>query len=326
MVKAIRFHEFGGPEVLKWEDIEVGDPGPGQVRLRHTAIGFNFLDALVREGKYPVLPDLPAVPGAEAVGVIEAVGDGVEGFSVGQRVGYATGFSGAYAEGRLVDAAVAVAIPDAISDEDAAANLLKGMTVEYLVNRCYPVNFGDIALVHAAAGGVGLLMCQWLKHLGVTVIGTTTSEDKKELILANGGAVAINSRTEDITEIAREVSGGAGVHVVYDSVGPAVWQASLDSLRPRGYYVNFGNASGQLAPIDAIELQMHGSVFFTKASMRYYHLTRQDVENAAAALFSVMADGAVKSVIGQRYALTDAAQAQIDVMERRTSGSTILMP
>jgi NADPH2:quinone reductase len=323
MSKAIVFHEFGGPEVLRMEDVEVGAPGAGQLRLRHTAIGFNFLDALVRMGKYPVLPQLPAVPGAEAVGVVEAVGAGVTGFAVGQRVGYASGFSGAYAEARLIDAAVVVAIPDAISDEDAAAALLKGMTAEYLVNRCYPVRAGEFALVHAAAGGVGLYLCQWLKHLGVTVIGTTTSEEKKALILANGADHAINSRTEDITGIAREVSGG-GVHVVYDSVGPAVWQASLDALRPRGYYVNYGNASGPLAPIDAIELQMHGSVFFTKASMRYYHLTRQEIDNAAASLFAVMAKGVVKSVIGQRYKLEDAAQAQIDVMAHKTTGSTVI--
>ena len=323
MSKAIIFREFGGPEVLKFEDVEVGAPGPGQLRLRHTAIGFNFLDALVRMGKYPVLPELPAVPGAEAVGVVEAVGEGVSGFKVGQRVGYAGGFSGAYAEARLIDAAVVVAIPDAISDEDAAAALLKGMTAEYLVNRCYPVRAGDVALVHAAAGGVGLYLCQWLKHLGATVIGTTTSEDKKALILENGADHAINSRTEDITGIAREVSGD-GVHVVYDSVGPAVWQASLDALRPRGYYVNYGNASGPLAPIDAIDLQMHGSVFFTKASMRYYHLTRQEIENAAASLFDVMAKGAVKSIIGQRYTLANAAQAQIDVMAHKTTGSTII--
>ena len=324
MAKAIRFHEFGGPEVLKWEDVDVGDPGPGELRLRHTVIGFNFLDALVREGKYPVLPELPAVPGAEAAGVVEAIGAGVEGFAVGQRIGYAAGFSGAYSEARLLEARHAVALPDAISDEDAAAGLLKGMTAEYLINRCYPVNVGEVALVHAAAGGVGLYLCQWLKRLGVTVIGTTTSEDKKQLILANGAAYAVNSRTEDITAVAHEVTGGEGVHVVYDSVGPDVWSASLDALRPRGYYVNFGNASGVLKPIDAIELQMHGSLFFTKASMRYYHLTRQEVDNAAAALFEVMASGAVKSIIGQRYALADAAQAQIDVMERRTTGSTVL--
>ena len=324
MVKAIRFHEFGGPEVLKFEDVEVGEPGPGEVRLRHTVIGFNFLDAHVREGKYPVLPDLPAVPGAEAAGIVEAVGDGVDGFAVGQRAGYATGFSGAYAEARLIAAASVVAIPDSISDEDAAASLLKGMTTEYLINRCYPVNVGDVALVHAAAGGVGLFMCQWLQHLGVTVIGTTTSEEKKELILANGAAYAVNSRTENYTEVAREVTGGAGVHVVYDSVGPDVWAASIESLRPRGYYVNYGNASGLLEPIDPIELQMHGSLFFTKASMRYYQMTRQDLDNAATALFDVLAKGALKPMIGQRYALADAAQAQIDVVERRTTGSTVL--
>ena len=278
----------------------------------------------MREGKYPVLPELPAVPGAEAAGIVEAIGSGVAGFKVGQRVGYAAGFSGAYSEARLLEARHAVALPDAISDEAAAASLLKGMTAEYLINRCYPVNVGEFALVHAAAGGVGLYLCQWLKSLGVTVIGTTTSEAKKQLILANGATHAVNSRTENIAEVAREVTGGAGVHVVYDSVGPDVWSASIESLRPRGYYVNFGNASGPLAPIDAIELQMHGSLFFTKASMRYYHLTRQEVENGAAALFAVMASGAVKSVIGQRYALTDAAQAQIDVMARRTTGSTVL--
>jgi NADPH2:quinone reductase len=326
MAKAIRFHEFGGPEVLKIEDLEVGDPGPGQLRLRHTAIGFNFLDALVRMGKYPVLPELPAVPGAEAVGVVEAVGDGVGDFAVGQRVGYAAGFAGAYCEARLIDAAVCVAIPDGIADEDAAASLLKGMTAEYLVRRCYPVKAGDVALVHAAAGGVGLFLCQWLKHLGATVIGTTTSEDKKALILAQGADVAINSREQDITALAKEASGGDGVHVVYDSVGPAVWQASLDALRPRGYYVNYGNASGPLAPIDAIELQMHGSVFFTKASMRYYHLTRAEVDESAAALFDAMASGAVTPVIGQRYALDDAAQAQIDVIDRKTTGSTVIQP
>ena len=217
-----------------------------------------------------------------------------------------------------------VAIPDSIADEDAAASLLKGMTVEYLINRCYPVNVGDVALVHAAAGGVGMFMCQWLKNLGVTVIGTTTSEEKKELILANGAAYAVNSRTENFTEVAREITGGEGVNVVYDSVGPDVWSASIESLRPRGYYVNYGNASGPLEPIDSVELQMHGSLFFTKASMRYYQLTRQDLDNAATALFDVMANGAVKPMIGQRYALADAAQAQIDVIERRTTGSTVL--
>lgn len=326
MVKAIRFYEFGGPEVLKIEDVDIGNPGPGEIRLRHTAIGFNFLDAKVREGKYPVLPDLPAIPGGEAVGIVEAVGADVSGIAVGQRVAYAGAGKGGYAEARLLNASNAVVLPDSISDEDAAASFLKGMTVEYLTHRCYPVSAGQTALVHAAAGGVGLIMCQWLKHLGVTVIGTTTSEQKKEIILANGASYAVNSRTENVTEIARDATGGTGVDVVYDSVGPAVWQASLDALRMRGYYVNFGNASGPLAPIDSGELQMKGSLFFTKASMRYYQLTRQELEDSAAALFDVIAKGVVKPVIGQRYKLADAAKAQIDIVEGRTTGSTILIP
>lgn len=326
MVKAIRFYEFGGPEVLKNEDVEIGAPGPGEIRLTHKVIGFNFLDALVREGKYPVLPTLPAIPGGEAVGVVDAAGPEVKDFKVGQRVVYAGAGQGAYADARLLDAGKAIALPDNISDEDAAASFLKGMTVEYLTHRCYPVSAGETALVHAAAGGVGVIMCQWLKHLGVTVIGTTTSDDKKEIILANGADYAVNSKTENITEIARDVTKGEGVHVVYDSVGPAVWSASLKSLRTRGYYVNFGNASGPLAPIDAGELQMAGSLFFTKASMRYYQLTRRELEDSAAALFDAIEKGAVKPLIGQRYALADAAKAQIDILAGRTTGSSILLP
>ena len=324
MVKAMRIHEFGGPEVLKWEDIEVGDPGPGQLRLRHTVTGFNFLDIQVRKGTYPVLPELPSVLGTEAAAVVEAVGEGVDGFALGQRVAYASTFPGAYAEARLIDAANVVALPDAISDEAAAASLLKGMTAEYLINRCYPVNVGEVALVHAAAGGVGLFLCQWLKDLGVTVIAAVGSDEKKATVLANGAAHAVNSRTENFTELAREVTGGAGVNVVYDAVGPDVYAGSIDSLRPRGYYVNFGNASGPLAPIDAVELNVKGSLFFTKASMRFYQSTRQELENSAAALFDVIASGAVTPQIGQRYALADAAQAHIDVAERRTTGSTVL--
>lgn len=326
MTKAIRFHEFGGPEVLKIEDLDVGDPGPGQVRLRHTAIGFNFLDALVRLGKYPVLPELPAVPGGEAAGVVEAVGDGVTGLKVGDRVAYASGMSGACAEARLIDTGALVKLPDGVSDEDAAASMLKGMTVEYLIHRCYPVQPGQTALVHAAAGGVGLFMCQWLKHLGVTVIATVGSDEKKDLVLANGAAYAVNSRTENFTELAREATGGTGVDVVYDSVGPAVWQGSVDALRPLGYYVNFGNASGPLAPIDAVELNVKGSLFFTKASMRFYQLARAQLDDSAARLFEVIGAGAVTPVIGQRYPLDQVAQAQIDVMARKTTGSTVIMP
>ena len=326
MVKAVRFHEFGGPEVLKFEDVDIGDPGPNEIRLGHTAIGLNFLDALVREGKYPVLPSLPAIPGGEAVGIVEAVGPNVKDITVGQRVGYAATIPGAYGASRLLEARHAIVLPETISDEDAAASLLKGMTVEYLINRCYRVSNGQTALVHAAAGGVGKIMCQWLKYLGVIVIGTTTSDEKKEQIIASGADYAINSITESVIELVRDVTGGEGVNVVYDSVGPDVWSASIDSLRPRGYYVNFGNSSGPLAPIDAIDLNVKGSLFFTKASMRFYQLTRKELEESAAALFDVIASGAVRPAIGQRYQLADAAQAQTDIMEKRTTGSPILIP
>ena len=326
MVKAIRFHEFGGPEVLKFEDISVGDPAPEEVRIRHTAIGFNFLDALVRAGKYPVLPELPAIPGAEGAGVVEAVGGDVKNLAVGQRVVYAATIPGAYTEARLIEAHHVVALPDAISEDDAAASFLKGMTVEYLIKRCYRISEGETALVHAAAGGVGQIMCQWLKHLGVVVIGATTSEEKKDLILSNGAAYAVNSSTENIGDVVEDVTGGEGVNVVYDSVGPDVWSTSIDTLRPRGYYVNYGNSSGPLAPINAVDLNVKGSLFFTKTSMRFYQLTREELENSAAALFDVMERGIVRPVIGQRYDLSDAAQAQIDIMEKRTTGSTILVP
>jgi len=326
MIKAIRFHEFGGPEVLKYEDVEIDEPGNGEVLIRHTAIGLNFLDGLMRAGKYPVLPDLPAIPGAEAAGIVEAVGNDVKNITVGQRVAYAATTPGAYSEARVIDASHVVVLPEEISDEIAAATMLKGMTAEYLVNRCYPVSAGEVALVHAAAGGVGQIMCQWLKHLGVIVIGTTTSDEKKELILANGAAHVINSETENITRFAREVTDGQGVNVVYDSVGPAVWDASIDALRPRGYYVNYGNSSGPLAPIDSVDLNVKGSLFFTKTSMRFYLLNRQELESCAQNLFNVIEHGNVRPAINQRYSLADAAQAQIDIMERRTTGSTIIIP
>jgi len=324
MVKAIRIHEFGEADVLKWEDIEVGEPGPGELRLCHTVIGFNFLDIMVRKGLYPVLPELPSVLGTEAAGIVEAVGEGVDNFEVGQRVVYASTFPGSYAEGRLIDAAQVIALPDNVSDEDAAASLLKGMTAEYLIHRTFPAQSGQTALVHAAAGGVGLFLCQWLASKGVDVIGTVGSDAKKETILANGAKHAVNYRTENFTEVAREVTGGVGVDVVYDSVGKDHWQGSIDSLRPRGYMVNFGNASGPLPPIDSVELNVKGSLFFTKASMRFYHLNRQELEDSAATLFAAISSGDVKPVIGQSYKLEDAAQAQIDVWEGKTTGSTVL--
>ncbi|MEK9706466.1 MAG: quinone oxidoreductase [Alphaproteobacteria bacterium] len=323
MVKAIRIHEFGDLDVLKWEDIEVGEPGPGQLRLRHTVIGFNFLDIAVRRGIYPVLPELPSVLGTEGAGVVEAVGEGVFGFSIGQRVAYAATLPGAYAEQRLIDASQVVALPDSVSDEDAAASMLKGMTVEYLIHRCYQVQSGQTALVHAAAGGVGLFMCQWLAAKGVNVIGTVGSDAKKETILGLGAKHAVNYKTENFTEIAREVTGGTGVDVVYDSVGKDHYQGSIDALRPRGYMVNFGNSSGPLPQIDSVELNVKGSLFFTKASMRFYQLSRQELDDSAATLFAAIAAGDVKPVIGQRYKLEDAAQAHADVAAGKTTGSTV---
>ena len=324
MVKAIRIHEFGEADVLKWEDIDVGDPGPGQLRLRHTAIGFNFLDIMVRKGLYPVLPELPSVLGTEAAGVVEAVGEGVDGFSVGQRVAYASTFPGSYAEARLIPVEQVVALPDDVSDEAAAASMLKGMTAEYLIHRTYAAQAGETAMVHAAAGGVGLFLCQWLGSKGVNVIGTVGSDAKKETILAHGAKHAVNYKTENFTEIAREATGGRGVDVVYDSVGKDHWQGSIDAIRPRGYMVNFGNASGPLPPIDSVELNVKGSLFFTKASMRFYQLTRQELDDSAATLFGALASGDIKPIIGQTYKLEDAAQAQIDVWDGKTTGSTVL--
>jgi NADPH2:quinone reductase len=323
MVKAIRIHEFGDVDVLKWEDIEVGDPCPGELRVRHTVIGFNFLDIAVRRGLYPVLPELPSVLGTEAAAVVEAVGDGVTGIKAGDRVAYAATMPGAYAEARLIEASQVVVLPDGVSDEIAAASMLKGMTAEYLIHRCYPAQAGQTALVHAAAGGVGLFLCQWLAAKGVNVIGTVGSDAKKETILANGAAHAVNYKTENFQEVAREVTGGTGVDVVYDSVGKDHYERSIDSLRPRGYMVNYGNASGPLPPIDSVELNVKGSLFFTKASMRFYQLTREELENSVATLFDALAKGDVTTVIGQRYKLEDVATAHTDVAEGRTTGSTV---
>ena len=323
MVNAVRIHEFGDIDVLKWEDIEVGDPGPGELRLRHTVNGFNFLDIAVRKGIYPVLPELPSVLGTEAAGLVEAVGEGVNGIKEGDRVAYASTFPGAYAEARLIDASQVVVLPGAISDEIAAASMLKGMTAEYLIHRCYPAKAGETALVHAAAGGVGIFLSQWLAAKGVNVIGTVGSDAKKEMILANGAAQAVNYKPENFQEVARAVTDGAGVDVVYDSVGKDHYERSIDSLRPRGYMVNFGNSSGPLPPIDSVELNVKGSLFFTKASMRFYQLSRAELEASAATLFDAIAAGDVKTVIGQRYKLEDVAMAHTDVAEGRTTGSTV---
>ena len=326
MVKAIKFYDFGGPEVLKMEETEIDSPGDDDVLIRQTAIGLNFLDIMVRLGKYPLLPELPATPGAEAAGVIEAVGKNVTNFKVGERVAYAATIPGAYTEARVINCDQIVKIPDGVSDEVAAATALKGMTAEYLVQRCYKASKGDVALVHAAAGGVGQILCQWLNYIGVTVIGTTSSENKKDIILSNGGHYAINSSTEDIADYVKKVTDGSGVDVVYDSVGPAVWLASISSLKPRGYYVNFGNSSGPLELIDPVQLNTSGSLFFTKTSMRFYQLDRKELENSAESLFGLIEKGILNPNISQKYSLSDVAKAHKDIADKKTIGSSILIP
>ena len=326
MVKAIKFYDFGGPDVLKMEETKIDSPGNNDVLIRQTAIGLNFLDIMVRLGKYPLLPELPATPGAEAAGVIEAIGSNVSNFKVGERVAYAATIPGAYTEARVINCDQIVRIPDRVSDEIAAASALKGMTAEYLVQRCYKASKGDIALVHAAAGGVGQFLCQWLNYIGVTVIGTTSSENKREIIIANGGNHAINSSTDDIVDSVKEITNGNGVDVVYDSVGPAVWSASISSLKPRGCYVNFGNSSGPLEPIDPVQLNTSGSLFFTKTSMRFYQLDRKELESSAESLFGLIEKGVLNPNISQKYSLSDVARAHTDIADKKTIGSSILLP
>jgi NADPH2:quinone reductase len=320
--KAIRFHKTGGPEVLAWEDVEVGDPGQGQVRIRHHAVGLNYLDTYHRSGLYP-LP-LPSGCGSEAAGVVEAVGAGVTDLKVGDRVAYAGGAPGAYAEARLYPADRLVKIPTAVSFETAAAMMLKGMTAQYLIKRTFKVQPGMTVLWHAAAGGVGLIACQWLKLLGVKVIGTVGSDEKAALAKAHGCEHTIVYTRENFVERVKEISGGKGVPVVYDSVGKLTFMGSLDCLQPLGMMVSFGNSSG---PVDAISpaiLAPKGSLFLTRPTLVHYTAKREDLVACASDLFDVVGSGKVKIEIAQRYALKDAAQAHRDLEARKTTGSTIL--
>ena len=280
MTKAIRIHQPGGPEVLSWDDVEVGVPGPGEVRVRQTAVGLNFIDVYHRTGLYP-LPGLPAVIGLEGAGTIEEVGPDADDLSPGQRVAYAGLPPGAYAEERLIPAHRLVVLPDGISDRDAAAMMLQGMTAHYLIHRTYRIQAGDPILVHAAAGGVGLILCQWAKHLGATVIGTVGTDDKAELASANGCDHPIVYSREDFTQRVREITDGKGVAVVYDSVGKATFEGSLDSLRPLGMMVSFGNASGPVDSIDPRALGVKGSLFFTRPSLMTYTADPDDLRTSA---------------------------------------------
>ncbi|MAF49429.1 MAG: quinone oxidoreductase [Rhodospirillales bacterium] len=324
MTKAIRIHEHGGPEVLKWEDVEAGDPGEGEVRIRHTAVGLNFIDCYQRSGLYPM--DLPLTLGSEAAGVIEAVGPGVEGLSAGQRVAYAGGQLGSYAEARVMNAGVLAPVPDGIEDQTAAAMMLKGMTAQMLLFKCYPVKAGDTILVHAAAGGVGSIMCQWGKHLGATVIGTVGSDAKAEIAKAHGCDHPINYATENFAERVREITGSAGVPVVYDSVGKETFENSLDCLSKFGYLISFGNASGPAPAVEPLTLMAKGSVFLNRPTLMHYIADHGLRLEAARALFEVVESGAVKIEVGQTFPLADAAKAHAALESRATTGSTVLLP
>ncbi|GFO69571.1 quinone oxidoreductase [Geomonas limicola] len=323
MSMAIRFHEFGGPEVLRYEAVEVGEPGPGEVRIRQRAIGVNFVDIYQRNGLYQVA--LPAIAGNEAAGEVSAVGAGVTSLKVGDRVAY-VGKVGAYCEERLMPADRLVQLPEAIGFDQAAAMLLKGLTVQYLIRQSYRVEPGDIVLFHAAAGGVGLIACQWLKSLGARVIGTAGSDEKCALAIRHGAEYCINYRTENIVERVKELTGGAGVPVVYDSVGKETFDASLRCLRPYGLLVSFGNASGPVPPLDLSILAQLGSLYVTRPTLNTYTAKRADLESMAAELFQVVTSGMVKIDINHRYPLKDAAQAHRDLEARRTTGSTVLIP
>jgi NADPH2:quinone reductase len=324
MSKAIQFSRTGGPEVLEYVDVEVGEPGPGQARVRHHAIGINFIDVYFRTGLYPL--DLPSGLGQEAAGVVEAVGEGVTHVAVGDRVAYAARPNGSYSEVRVMPADILLRLPDAIDFDTAAAMMLQGMTVQYLLKRTYPVKAGDTILFHAAAGGVGLIACQWARALGVNLIGTVGSNEKAELALAHGAAHVINYNTENFVERVKEITGGARVPVVFDSIGKDTFIASLDCLAPRGTMVSFGNSSGPVPPFSLTELVSRGSLYITRPTLVSYTATRAELEATAQDLFDIVASGAVKINIGQRFPLAQAADAHRALEARKTTGSTILLP
>ncbi len=324
MAKAIRIHETGGPEVMRWEDVEVGKPGPGEVRLRHTAVGLNYIDVYHRSGLYP-LPKLPVVIGREAAGVVEEVGAGVKSLKAGDHVAYVDPM-GSYAEARLHPADRLVKLPEGISDQTAAAMMLKGLTAQYLLRRTYRVQAGETILVHAAAGGVGLILCEWAKHLGATVIGTVSTEEKAALARQHGCDHTVVYTRENFVERVKEITGGKGVAVVYDSVGKDTFAGSLDCLRPLGMMVSYGNASGKVPPFDPGILMAKGSLFLTRPTLVTYTATREDLETSSAELFDVVRKGIVKIEVKQTYPLKDAAAAHRDLEARKTFGSTVLLP
>ena len=324
MTNAIRIHEHGGPEVMKWEAVEVGAPGLGEVRIKHTAVGLNYIDTYHRSGLYKI--PLPTVIGREGAGVVEAVASDVHDIAVGDRVAYASSPIGAYSEVRLMPANRVVKIPDNVSDQQAASIMLKGMTTQYLVRRTYRVKPGDTILFHAAAGGVGLMLCQWAKHLGATVIGTVGSDEKAKLARANGCDHVINYSTEDFVARVAEITNGQKCDVVYDGVGKDTFLKSLDCVRPRGLVALFGNASGKVEPLDLGILAAKGSLFVSRPTLDTYVATREDLVATADELFDVVGRGVVKIEINQTYPLREAAQAHRDLEARKTTGATVLLP
>lgn len=324
MGKAIFIHETGGADVLKWEDHDPGPPSQGLVRLRHEAVGLNYIDVYHRSGLYP-LPRMPAILGLEGAGVVVAVGPGVSEFRTGDRVAYAGGAPGAYAHERLMPADRIVKLPDDIASEQAAAMMLKGMTARYLLHGCFAVQAGDTILIHAAAGGVGSMVCQWAHHLGATVIGTVGSEEKAAYAAGQGCDHPILYRQEDFAQRVKQITSGDGVDVVYDSVGQATFMKSLDCLRPLGTMVSFGQSSGPVGPFDIGILAARGSLFLTRPSLAAYTANRRDLQAHARDLFDVVGKGAVRVEINQRYALSDAALAHTDLMSRRTTGASVFV-
>jgi len=324
MVKAIRMSRTGGPEVMEYVDIELGAPGPGEATVRHKAIGLNFIDVYFRTGLYP--QPLPAGLGMEGAGIVEAVGEGVTEVKVGDRVAYAGRPNGAYAEARNMPASLLLVLPDKIDFDTGAAMMLQGLTVQYLFHRTVPLKAGDTILFHAAAGGVGLIACQWAKVMGLNLIGTAGSEEKVALAIEHGAQHVINYNTENFVERVKEITDGEGVSVVYDSIGKDTFTGSLDCLRPLGTMVSFGNASGPVPPFNLNELQSRGSLFITRPTLMTHTAKRENLEAMAKSLFGVVKSGEVQIGVKQRYNLADVAQAHIDLEARKTTGSTILIP
>ena len=323
MARAIRIHEIGGPEVLKLENVEVGDPGPGQVRVRHSYVAVNFIDIYFRTGRYPM--PLPNGLGSDAVGVVEAVGEGVTDIRVGQRVGYLMGPQGAYSDVRVMPADVLIPLPDGVTDRAAATLMMKGMTAQYLFRQVFPLKGGETILYHAAAGGVGLVACQWAKALGVTMIGTVSSDEKAEIAKAHGCTHTIVTSREDIAKRVRELTDGKGVPVVYDSVGKDTLQASLDSLQPRGTLVSNGTSSGPVV-LDTMQLAVKGSIWVTRPAMVHYATPRSHMLEMADELFGLVLAGKITGEPRQSFALSDAAEAHRALESRATTGATVLVP